>query len=217
MLKRSNLLKIVFVFFIAALAPLSASSSTFSFTFAFPSPSNIPELPALTELASNQSVQADITVPVLTTIAVYKLRQTNPVNVVPGLIGVPRLYLERAALSVSPQSYNAAGTLLGTVNFSGSFFNSLGITEYDPVNMVDVPNYYAFLPFSFYIGSDGSYSGIGPYVGTSNVLYLTSADGGLYRLQAAPEPSTWIMMLLGFAGVAFAGFRLRRAPINRTW
>ena len=35
MLKRSNLLKIVFVFFIAALAPLSASSSTFSFTFLF--------------------------------------------------------------------------------------------------------------------------------------------------------------------------------------
>jgi len=30
---------------------------------------------------------------------------------------------------------------------------------------------------------------------------------------AIPEPSTWAMMLLGFAGVGFAGYR-RRSPKN---
>jgi hypothetical protein len=29
-------------------------------------------------------------------------------------------------------------------------------------------------------------------------------------LTAAPEPSTWVMMLLGFAGLGYAGMRNRR-------
>jgi PEP-CTERM motif len=29
-----------------------------------------------------------------------------------------------------------------------------------------------------------------------------------------PEPSTWAMMLLGFAGLGYAGFRRRRAAIS---
>lgn len=213
MLKGSHLLKIVFVSFIAAFTPLSASSAIFSFSFAYPGNSDIPELPALTELASNQYYQADIMVPALTTLAVYKLRQTNPVNAGQGLIN-PRLVLGTGSFDLSPQSYDAAGTLLGTVSFSGDFFNSLGITAYDPVSMVEVPTYYAYLPVSFYIGSDGSYSGIGPYIGTSNVLYLAGVDDGLYRLQAVPEPSTWAMVLLGFVAFGFVGYQTSRQAIS---
>ncbi|HEY1864000.1 MAG TPA: PEP-CTERM sorting domain-containing protein [Roseiarcus sp.] len=33
------------------------------------------------------------------------------------------------------------------------------------------------------------------------------------RLDAVPEPSTWVMMALGFAGLAFAGYRARRSAI----
>ena len=32
------------------------------------------------------------------------------------------------------------------------------------------------------------------------------------EIEAAPEPSTWAMMLLGFAGLGFAGYRK-----TRTW
>ncbi len=35
----------------------------------------------------------------------------------------------------------------------------------------------------------------------------TSFDGLMF---AAPEPSTWAMMVLGFAGVGFAGYRRTR-------
>jgi hypothetical protein len=31
---------------------------------------------------------------------------------------------------------------------------------------------------------------------------------------SVPEPSTWVMMGLGFAGLAFAGYRARRAPVR---
>jgi hypothetical protein len=32
-----------------------------------------------------------------------------------------------------------------------------------------------------------------------------------------PEPSTWAMMLAGFAGLAFAGFRARRTAVAAVW
>jgi PEP-CTERM motif len=43
------------------------------------------------------------------------------------------------------------------------------------------------------------------YVAASGFVYPTSAAG-------VPEPSTWSMMLVGFAGLAFAGFRARVRP-----
>jgi phospholipase/lecithinase/hemolysin len=43
--------------------------------------------------------------------------------------------------------------------------------------------------------------------------HLIAAEYALRALTAVPEPSTWAMMLLGFAGLAYAGYRrsLRRA------
>ena len=52
--------------------------------------------------------------------------------------------------------------------------------------------------------------------GTPNTLFFTDGingeTGGLVgSITAAPEPSTWAMMLLGFGGLAFFGARRRRA------
>jgi PEP-CTERM motif len=32
--------------------------------------------------------------------------------------------------------------------------------------------------------------------------------------ETIPEPSTWAMMVLGFAGLGFAGYRTRRARVD---
>jgi choice-of-anchor C domain-containing protein len=63
-----------------------------------------------------------------------------------------------------------------------------------------------------------------PFIaGSSNTLSFTSLDGdrspygaviGGASVIAAPEPSTWAMMGLGFAGLAFAGRRARRTAIS---
>jgi hypothetical protein len=37
-----------------------------------------------------------------------------------------------------------------------------------------------------------------------------SLDAGVIAFSAAPEPSTWAMMLLGFAGLGLAGYRASR-------
>jgi hypothetical protein len=60
-----------------------------------------------------------------------------------------------------------------------------------------------------------------PATGTANIrvspLTVTGFGGGvapgrgeLLQLLGVPEPSTWVMMTLGFAGLAFAGYRSSR-------
>ena len=50
------------------------------------------------------------------------------------------------------------------------------------------------------------------------MLELVNADGQTYQVNlgepavvSAPEPSTWAMMLIGFAGLGFVGYRRARA------
>jgi PEP-CTERM motif len=74
-----------------------------------------------------------------------------------------------------------------------------------------------FLPTSTLIGYFG-----GPMCSTTYSCSLTAQSylepGGLPQFQSltfgslsVPEPSTWAMMLIGFAGLGFAGYRSRKA------
>jgi hypothetical protein len=55
-----------------------------------------------------------------------------------------------------------------------------------------------------------------PATGTADItvspLTVTGfgGEGELLQLLGVPEPSTWVMMTLGFAGLAFAGYRKSR-------
>jgi hypothetical protein len=49
--------------------------------------------------------------------------------------------------------------------------------------------------------------------GLSNVLYFTAGPNGesegLFGSLSVPEPSTWVMMMVGFAGLGYAAYRQR--------
>jgi hypothetical protein len=45
---------------------------------------------------------------------------------------------------------------------------------------------------------------------------VTALDSPVSQLSTVPEPSTWEMMLAGFAGLAFAGYRARGAAPKNT-
>jgi hypothetical protein len=59
--------------------------------------------------------------------------------------------------------------------------------------------------------SGGSLIGPNGYIDftTSAGDYIITASNGVYSI-SMPEPSTWAMMALGFAGLAFAGYRAAR-------
>jgi unsaturated chondroitin disaccharide hydrolase len=75
--------------------------------------------------------------------------------------------------------------------------------------------------FDGFPGNGGTNTALvyGDYYFTEALLRLQDVLDGkpgwvLYSPTAVPEPSTWAMMLLGFAGVGFAGYR--RARVSRT-
>jgi len=45
----------------------------------------------------------------------------------------------------------------------------------------------------------------------SSTVWHLEVEQGAFELTAVPEPSTWAMMLLGFAGIGYAGYRKRLA------
>lgn len=53
---------------------------------------------------------------------------------------------------------------------------------------------------------------IGGPVGSRSLNSFRSDVSGDFSNTAVPEPSTWAMMLLGFAGLAYAGYRRTSAP-----
>jgi hypothetical protein len=53
-------------------------------------------------------------------------------------------------------------------------------------------------------------AGSGPTTG-NGYNHLSGADVGVALSSAVPEPSTWAMLLLGFAGVGFMAFRRKRS------
>jgi hypothetical protein len=104
------------------------------------------------------------------------------------------------------------GTDLVTVNIgavalaAGSY--ELFITNH---NWFTVPGYggYAGNQIAGQVGS-----GSGPSSG-DGYNFIGGSDAGVQIAGAAPEPSTWAMMGLGFVGLGLAGYRSRRtvAPI----
>jgi hypothetical protein len=49
------------------------------------------------------------------------------------------------------------------------------------------------------------------YGTTGGAFTLTSAEDATFTAAVVPEPSTWAMMLIGFAGLGYAGYRRARA------
>jgi hypothetical protein len=49
--------------------------------------------------------------------------------------------------------------------------------------------------------------GLMPFLGAPEFAYVGNVT---YSIEAVPEPSTWAMMILGFAGVGYMAYRRRK-------
>jgi hypothetical protein len=89
---------------------------------------------------------------------------------------------------------------------------AIPVDGWGPVFMVNTsPN----LDVGFNLWSNGGSSYTGFLAGNA----LTAGGPAIYdgtdgTLSAVPEPSTWVMMILGFVGLGYAGFRARRSAIS---
>ena len=101
------------------------------------------------------------------------------------IVGVQGANGEPSAFLFTPAGYVSGASLSETMTFDGATFASLGVT----------PGEYVFT------------WGTGASADTFTVDFATSG--------AAPEPATWAMMLIGFAGLSYAAARRKSAaPSN---
>jgi hypothetical protein len=139
-----------------------------------------------------------------------------------------------SAGSVEVGLWDASGTLIteasvsntsptiGSADWSYTSLSPVALTAGDTyyVGSYGTAAGYAFDTGGFTVDSrinfvEDSWS-VGLFGLPQNTDGLTAADGGgffggnVILGSAVPEPSTWVMMGLGFAGLAFAGFRASR-------
>lgn len=138
------------------------------------------------------------------------------------------LFTGGGGYSVTPQASPAIFVANGLVNFSFAANQTWGGTVANGANPpvpTDSPNFF----ISFY-DTNGK---LGALSGNSGIIALDDGGGGVpadadhddlvIRFQftpgifapAVPEPSTWAMMVLGFAGIGFLAYRRQSKPAVR--
>jgi hypothetical protein len=123
------------------------------------------------------------------------------------------------------------GGATGSVDLGGTIYSITGLTTYagddqkayypasGSTGYVDFPgisvetsggfavNLFAFTPTSYGVLLSNQNASGDPFTGPYYAVTVTDSP------VAAPEPSTWGMMLLGFAGLGFVATRKRKTPI----
>jgi hypothetical protein len=86
------------------------------------------------------------------------------------------------------------------------------LTNYIYTNDPNAPNNLSLLttPFSYTLNTQYDYDNSNPFQYWSDNLTLLPTPVTLAG--AVPEPSTWAMMILGFAGLGFMGYRRKSKP-----
>lgn len=94
------------------------------------------------------------------------------------------------------------GKTLSDLLFYGANGNSLNLlSDPIPADQIEIIEATTLLGT---ITEDGKLDPVGKFFGVTNSQIQVMSD------LDTPEPSTWVMMLMGFAGLAFASFRSRK-------
>jgi len=139
-----------------------------------------------------------------------------------------------AVVTINGQSFTIGGTFAGDLGVGGldsvgrSGAGAIAVDNYGSLGSAQISQSFATFigafslntPFTYTIGPDDAHSGtllVQNFGWTQNIPIQTnpgwladiefSPETVTFTVAAVPELSTWVMMLIGFAGVGFAAFR----------
>lgn len=119
-------------------------------------------------------------------------------------------FSELSAATVGGPKGFQAGAFVGDPTVVEAYFRN-GITTGDPAAPVITS---LNTPFTYTYVQVNSFSNVGGFTFGGDFLSLTTTTVSL--TDAVPEPSTWAMMLLGFAGIGFLAYRRKSKPALMT-
>jgi hypothetical protein len=123
--------------------------------------------------------------------------------------------------TLSYQTFNANNVLLtsatvssGSSVYTSGLFGQLtenAITGFNPATELTTNSFYAVIT-----DVSGSFDLTGATADFEHIIYTTGTSqlgvSGTFVASAVPEPSTWAMLLLGFAGIGLITYRRRSTP-----
>jgi hypothetical protein len=130
------------------------------------------------------------------------------------------------SLTLGPLSYSSLDptSVLYSINFSTDSSGHITAWQFTTQTDVVAPNLQpAEYPPTPYEEEVASFN-LPPTFGVADLIYIPSIyqdsyyafngdSPGAWTVTSVPEPSTWGMMLTGFAGLAFAAYSAKRRPI----
>ena len=106
------------------------------------------------------------------------------------------------------------------VTFASSFFDSVATSPFTTPNVINeqfIENASHSILFDLQLSENDLLAGLTTSVLSHSQFFALPGDTnagfavtGTFSVAAVPEPSTWAMMILGFAGVGFMTYRRRR-------
>jgi PEP-CTERM motif len=133
-----------------------------------------------------------------------------------GPLVIPSMGIFNAGLSDATE--DAFGTITGPSNFGSGALTHADGGDNDPVG---VSGGELFVPLNYISGamlsndsvySDATFSSLGMTPGVYVWSWGSGAHADTLTIEiGVPEPSTWAMMLVGFAGLGYAALRRKRA------
>jgi PEP-CTERM motif len=128
--------------------------------------------------------------------------------------------------SFSLAAYSSTNTLLDTVSITTSGATSIGTVDYLTLDATGhVTNWWLLVDIAGTLRMQTIGNNIFPpsnyttsvtqdYVGDTVAIRIGLNDNpGTWQVSAVPEPSTWAMMILGFAGLGFMAYRRKSKPV----
>jgi hypothetical protein len=134
-------------------------------------------------------------------------------DIAPSGFQIFSLDLGGVSYAVTPQAFNATGTLLATVTTGANFSTFVGFTDtFGPEPPLFI---WGSIPVYLSDADTAALTGIGPFIGDVDHLYFSTGGHALFEVNVAhgvPEPAAWALMIAGFG---LAGAQLRRRGARR--